>query len=128
MFESVQKRALTITPDGLRLRRLIVSCKKLLSERGEAAGVSLAKITRDLYRELDKKGQERFFAALLAEFSPDPMQVLAASKAYAAEQSATNLVQLSIAAEPPRQELLRRLNRAPGGTAAILRMRERLLN
>ena len=127
MFESVHKRALTITPDGLRLRRLIVSCKKLLSERGEAAGVSLAKITRDLYRELDKKGQERFFAALLAEFSPDPMQVLAASKAYAAEQSAANLAQLSVAAEPPRQELLRRLNRAPGGTAAILRMRERLL-
>ena len=127
MFESVQKRALAITPDGLRLRRLIVSCKKLLSERGEAAGVSLAKITRDLYRELDRKGQERFFAALLAEFSPDPMQVLAASKAYAAEQSAANLAQLSIAAEPPRQELLRRLNRAPGGTATILRMRERLL-
>jgi malonyl-CoA decarboxylase len=69
----------------------------------------------------------RFFAALLAEFSPDPMRVLAASKAYAAEPSAANLAQLSIAAEPPRQELLRRLNRAPGGTAAILRMRERLL-
>jgi malonyl-CoA decarboxylase len=127
MFESVQKRALAITPDGLRLRRLIVSCKKLLSERGEAAGVSQAKITRDLYRELDRKGQERFFAALLAEFSPDPMQVLAASKAYAAEQSAANLAQLSVAAEPPRQELLRRLNRAPGGTATILRMRERFL-
>jgi malonyl-CoA decarboxylase len=30
------------------------------------------------------------------------------------------------AAEPPRQELLRRLNRAPGGTAAILRLRRAL--
>ncbi len=98
-----------------------------MTERGEAAGVSLAKITRDLYRELDKKGQQRFFATLLAEFSPDPPRVLAASKAYAAEPSAANLAQLSIAAEPPRQELLRRLNRAPGGTATILRMRERLL-
>jgi malonyl-CoA decarboxylase len=128
MFESVQKRAAAIAGDGLKLRRLIISCRKLLSERGEAAGVSQAKITRDLYRELDKKGQERFFAALLAEFSPDPMQVLAASKAYAAEPSAANLAQLSNAAEPPRQELLRRLNRAPGGTATILRMRERLLD
>ncbi len=127
MFESVQHRAMAMTPDGLRLRRLITNCRKLLSERGEAAGVSLAKITRDLYRELDKKGQARFFAALLAEFSPDPERVLAASKAYAAAPSATNLAQLSMAVEPPRQELLRRLNRAPGGTATILRMRERLL-
>ena len=55
------------------------------------------------------------------------MRVLAASKAYAAEPSAANLLQLSVAAEPPRQELLRRLNRAPGGTGTILRMRERLL-
>jgi len=127
MFESVHNRAIAMTSDGLKLRRLITNCRKLLSERGEAAGVSLAKITRDLYQDLDKRGQARFFAALLAEFSPDPERVLAASKAYAAEPSAANLAQLSIAAEPPRQELLRRLNRAPGGTATILRMRERLL-
>jgi len=127
MFESVQKRAAAIARHGLKVRRLIGSCNKLLSERGEAAGVSLAKSTLDLYRELDRKEQARFFTALLAEFSPDPTRVLAASKAYAAEQSAANLSQLSIAAEPPRQELLRRLNRAPGGTATILRMRERLL-
>jgi malonyl-CoA decarboxylase len=127
MFESVQKRAAVVARDGLKVRRLIASCKKLLSERGEAVGVSLAKTTLDLYRELDSKEQARFFAALLAEFSPDPTRVLATSKAYAAEPSAANLSQLSIAAEPPRQELLRRLNRAPGGTATILRMRERLL-
>jgi malonyl-CoA decarboxylase len=127
MFESVQKRAAAIAGGGLKLRRLIASCRKLLSERGEAAGVSLARATLDLYGELDRKDQAHFFAALLAEFSPDPVQVLAASQAYAAERSAANLAQLSIAAEPPRQELLRRLNRAPGGTAAILRMRERLL-
>jgi malonyl-CoA decarboxylase len=127
MFESVQKRAAVIARGGLKVRRLFVSCSKLLSERGEAAGVSLATITLDLYRSLDKKDQARFFATLLTEFSPNPAAVLAAAKAYATEPSAVNLAQLSIAAEPPRQELLRRLNRAPGGTATILRMRERLL-
>jgi hypothetical protein len=127
MFESVRQGAAAIAPDRLKLRRLVVSCRKLLSERGEAAGVSLARITLDLYAALDKRGQAQFFAALLSEFSPDPVRVLAASKAYAAEQSAANLAQLSVAAEPPRQELLRRLNRAPRGTATILRMRERLL-
>jgi malonyl-CoA decarboxylase len=87
----------------------------------------LARITLGLYRELDKKDQARFFAALLSDFSPEPLQVLEASKAYAAQPSAANLARLGIATEPPRQELLRRLNRAPGGTATILHMRERLL-
>jgi malonyl-CoA decarboxylase len=128
MFDFVQKRFPANVRHGAGVRRLVASCKKLLSERGEAAGVSLAKSTLALYDELDKKGQEPFFAALLTEFSPDPLQVLAASKAYAADSSAANLKELSIAAEPPRQELLRRLNRAPGGTATILRMRERLLD
>lgn len=127
MFESVQKRAAALARDGLKVRRLVINCRKLLSERGEAAGVSLAKITLDMYRELDDKENARFFAALLTEFSPDPQRVLAASKAYADKPSAANLAKLSIVAEPPRQELLRRLNRAPGGTATILKMRERLL-
>ena len=127
MFESVQKRAAAFARDGIKVRRLVGSCRKLLSERGEAAGVSLAKITLDLYGELDRSEQARFFSALLAEFSPDPAAVLAAAQAYAAEASAANLSRLFAVTEPPRQELLRRLNRAPGGTATILRMRERLL-
>ena len=128
MFESVQKRAAAFARDGLKVRRLVGSCRKLLSERGEAAGVSLAKTTLALYGELDKGEQARFFSALLAEFSPDPKAVLAAAQAYAAEGSAANLSRLFAVTEPPRQELLRRLNRAPGGTATILRMRERLLD
>ena len=35
---------------------------------------------------------------------------------------------MHVAAEPRRQELLRRLNLAPGGTAALVRMREHLLD
>jgi malonyl-CoA decarboxylase len=127
MFESVQKRAVALARDGLRVRRLVGSCRKLLSESGEAAGVSLAKATIDLYRELDRSEQARFFNALRNEFSPDPEAVLAAAQAYAAQASAANLARLSSVTEPPRQELLRRINRAPGGTATILRMRERLL-
>src|SRR3954470_21610417 len=127
MFEVVQQRAATLARDGLKVRRLVASCHKLLSERGEAAGVSQAKVTLDLYRDLDNGEQARFFTALLREFSPDPVRVVAASEAYRDDPSAAHLAQLSAAAEPPRQELLRRLNRAPGGTAAILRMRQRLL-
>jgi len=127
VFDSLRKRPVAMPADSAQLRRLVASCHKLLTERGEAAGVSLARATLELYGVLDRKDQARFFAALLDGFSPDPSQVLAASQAYAADRSAASLAQLSVAAEPPRQELLRRLNRAPGGTAAILRMRQRLL-
>src|SRR6202162_3858978 len=127
MFESVQRRAAVFTRDGLKVRRLIGSCKKLLSERGEAAGGSPAKTTLDLYGEPDQQDQAPFSSRLLADFSPDPKQVLEAAQAYAAEASAATLSRLSTVAEPPRQELLRRVERAPGGTAAHLGLRGRAL-
>ncbi|MGA2778700.1 MAG: malonyl-CoA decarboxylase family protein [Steroidobacteraceae bacterium] len=127
MFESVQNRAAALARDGLKVRRLLGSCKKLLTERGEAAGVSLAKNTLDLYRNLNRKEQARFFESLHTEFSPDPQRVLAAAKTYAEQPTASHLAQLCICAEPPRQELLRRLNRGAGGTGTILQLRERLL-
>ena len=127
MFKSLRELAEAYSPAGSRERRLVAHCRQLLTERGEAAGVSLARVTIDMYRELDKKEQAQFFAVLLAEFSPNPSEVLAAAQAYATEKSAVNLSRVCVAAEPPRQELLRRLNRAPGGTAVIVRMRERLL-
>ena len=39
----------------------------------------------------------------------------------------TNLLRLTQLAEPPRQELLRRINRTPGGTGSIVAMRRALL-
>ena len=47
---------------------------------------------------------------------------------YAQAPDSARLAALAHATEPPRQELLRRLNRAPGATRAIVRMRERLLD
>ena len=127
MFESAKRSGVLFKPQDLRARRVIASCRKLLSERGAAMTASLAKATLDQFRALDRKGQARFFTDLLNEFSPDPAQVLAAAKAYAESATAANLSRLGAVTEPPRQELFRRLNQAPNGTATILHMRERLL-
>jgi len=127
MFESAKRSRVLFKPQDLRARRVIASCRKLLSERGAAMTASLAKATLDQFRALDRKGQARFFTDLLNEFSPDPAQVLAAAKAYAESATAANLSRLGAVTEPPRQELFRRLNQAPNGTATILHMRERLL-
>jgi malonyl-CoA decarboxylase len=113
---------------GVKVVRLLGYCAKLLTERGHAVSMSLGREMLDLYAELNRHQQIGFFLGLLDEFSPDPEAVLAAAKRYAEEPSAERLVDLHTLAEPPRQELLRRLNRAPGGIGAILRMREHLLH
>ena len=112
---------------GPQSRKLVQACRQLLSERGEASGVSLAQGTLGLYAELSKEDQIVFFQALKTDFSPDPQRVLAAATLYATFPDSLHLAALTHAVEPPRQELLRRLNRAPGGTRAIVSMRERLL-
>ncbi len=109
------------------LRTLLLGCKRLLSERGEMNGLPIA---RELIDRLDALADEQldgFFDYLARDLSPDPQQVLRLAQAYAATPTAEALIPLVRAAEPPRQELLRRLNRTPGGTAAILRLRRALL-
>lgn len=125
---AIGEAARQLNRDGIRVGKLVRACKQLLSERGEAAGVSLAQDTLALYANLSKDDQFAFFQALKRDFSPDPEEVLAAATAYAGAPDSAHLSALTHAAEPPRQELLRRLNRAPGGTRVIVSMRERLLD
>ncbi len=53
--------------------------------------------------------------------------MLSAATQYAKAPTAEHLAALTAVVEPPRQELLRRVNRAPGGTAMLLSMRNDLL-
>ena len=128
MFGFAERRAASMARGGVKVVRLLGYCAKLLTDRGQAVSMSLGREMLDLYAELNRQQQIGFFLGLLDEFSPDPEAVLAAAKQYAEEPSAERLVDLHMLAEPPRQELLRRLNRVPGGMAAILRMREHLLH
>ena len=122
------KTALARRPSDRLLRPLLQDCRRLLSERGEANGPGIA---AGIVQQIDALADEprtRFFDHLARDFSPDPQQVLAAALAYAkAPAHSAHLIALTQAAEPPRQELFRRLNRAPGGTSAIVRLRRALL-
>src|SRR4051795_1605346 len=103
-------------------------CRALLSGRGEASGVALARRVLDLYAALPVPARLDFFRLLARDFGPDPARLRAAWAAYDQDPaSAAGLRALLGAVEPPRQELFRRLNLAPGGTAALVRMREELL-
>ena len=109
------------------LTRLLGHCRKLLTERGESNSVAIATQAIEHYRRLSGEALREFFDLLAVEFDPDPGEVLRLAESYAATRSPENLVRLSRAAEPPRQELLRRLNRAPEGTGTIVAMRAQLL-
>jgi malonyl-CoA decarboxylase len=109
------------------LDALMRTCHHLLSARGEANSAGLASRAIEHYRRLPDAAHLSFFDALANAFNPDPAAVLAAAKRYAEAPGAESLVELIAASEPPRQELLRRINRAPGGTAVIVQMRHALL-
>jgi malonyl-CoA decarboxylase len=99
----------------------------LLSERGEASGAAVARELHASLRGLDAEGRASLYRFLATGFCPDPERLRAAAEAWIAEQTPERAVRLAEAAEPPRQELLRRMNMAPGGTAALIAMRKELL-
>lgn len=109
-------------------RGLTGLARELLGARGELSGVTIARSILDTWRGLAPDDRHAFFAALATEFEIDADACLAAAEALKAETSPANLAAMRKAAEPPRQELLRRLNLAPGGTEALVRMREDLLD
>lgn len=109
------------------LRGLLDDCRRLLSERGEANSVVIARDLVARFRALPEPQQSLFFEHLSRDFSPPPQAVLDAAEAYAREPNASHLLRLTQVAEPPRQELFRRINRLPGGTAAIVAMRRALI-
>jgi len=111
-----------------RSASLIELCEQLLSGRGEASGVALAREILQHYAELTTGPRIAFFEALATQFGTDQRRLEAAVAAWRGNPSDQAAGQVHRAAEPRRQELLRRLNLGPGGTAALVRMREQLLD
>jgi malonyl-CoA decarboxylase len=103
-------------------------CEELLSGRGEASGVALAGEILAKYSELTIGPRIGFFEALANRFGPDRAWLETAIAAWQKAPSDKTAAEVHSAAEARRQELLRRLNLAPGATGALVRMREQLLD
>ena len=113
--------------NGDALQGIEALCETLLSSRGEASGMALAKDILDRWQRFDGDRQRAFMRLLLSGFGPKAERLEKAIDAYRAEQTPKALLELHVAAEPRRQELIRRLNLAPNGIATLVRMREVLL-
>jgi malonyl-CoA decarboxylase len=108
------------------LQRARMLALALLSERGEASGAAVARELLAAVSSLSPEQRAEFYAFLADAFQPDPARLTERAKAYIAVPSPEAAAALAACAEPPRQELLRRMNMAPGGTMALVAMRKNL--
>ncbi len=127
MFERV-KQARRHSRERVDLTQVLDQCRQLMTQRGEANSLVIASRAVELLSRLGDDGMARLFEVLARDFDPDPGDVLRRAEQYAVDRSPQNLIELGRVAEPPRQELFRRLNRTPGGTAVLVGMRARLLD
>lgn len=100
--------------------------RALLSIRGEASGVALATDLLTWYEQLDPPARNEFFQILASDFDPDENDLTRCWDQFR-KDGPQALPALAKAVEAPRQELFRRLNHAPGGTPALVRMRADLM-
>jgi malonyl-CoA decarboxylase len=134
MLQSIAERGRALIkrerrePAHERSAGLIEQCEELLSGRGEASGVALAQDILARYAELTTGPRIAFFETLATTFGADRAEIDQAITAWRQSPSDETAAELHLASEPRRLELFRRLNLAPGGTAALVRMREQLLD
>jgi malonyl-CoA decarboxylase len=129
LLNSVAERGRQLLPASLRGDNDDITdlAQALVSVRGEASGVAIARHILDTYRGLGTAERRDFFRFLAETIKPDGALVRSAAEAYLAEGSAEALGRLQDAVESPLQEFFRRLNLAPGATAEIVAMRRDLL-
>jgi malonyl-CoA decarboxylase len=101
--------------------------RSLLSERGEASGAALARALLAAYAVLDETERLAFYTFLVEEFLPAAENLRKAAEAYFEAPGAATAMELAIAAQSPRRELLQRMNMAPKGTAMLVKLRADLL-
>lgn len=97
-------------------------CHRLVEGVGEASNIALAREILQRWHTMDDARRLAFLTVLAVELDPDPDAIMRAASSYRARDPAS-LRHLLEVTEPPRQELFRRLNMAPGGTAVLVEIR-----
>ena len=98
-----------------------------MGSAGEASGISLASALLQKFSEFNDNEKLNFFLHLATDLDIDAPAVRTALDHYISSPSKTSYREFTTAVEPGRQELIRRLNRAPDATAKLVRMRADLL-
>jgi malonyl-CoA decarboxylase len=131
LLNSVAEQGRQLLPRSLgRLGReddIVTLATALVSSRGEASGVAIARELLRRYRSLGPEDRLAFLKFLARTMQPDPAEVARAARAYLSGPATGTVAALQRAVESPRLEFFRRLNLAPGATAEIVAMRRDLI-
>ncbi|MES0826423.1 malonyl-CoA decarboxylase [Ruegeria sp. SCP11] len=99
----------------------------LVGSAGETSGLALAEAILTRFDTLSDNEKLEFFRYLASAMNIDPEAVRSSLDEYERNPSKATYRSFAAAAEPARQELIRRLNRVPGATGALVQMRADLL-
>ncbi|MFV0490652.1 MAG: malonyl-CoA decarboxylase [Pseudorhodobacter sp.] len=102
-------------------------CRAMVAPAGEASLAAIGYQILRKYEALDTAEKKDFFGFLAKEMTFDPDLVLTSLDALREAETGENYRAFMEAAEPPRQELIRRLNQIPDATGRLVRMRQDLL-
>ena len=131
LWQSVADRGRALVgrkkPPPLNVDALVDLSRRLLAARGEASGAATAATILDGFAALSDGEKRNYLERASETFGADIAALKQAAQAFLAKADALHAADLFAKAEPTRQELIRRLNHAPGGTAALVKMRETLL-
>ncbi len=109
------------------LETIISLCDDLLSNKGAAFGITVARDITDLYQTLSLENKVQFLKKVNEKYKPHHNKVSEAIENYQKTQNDINLYNLFVVSEGKRKELFRRMNMAPNGISTIVTLREDLL-
>ena len=109
------------------LDSIISLCDDLISNKGAAFGITVARNITDLYQTLTPENKLLFFKKINEKFKPNHTKVAEAIETYKKTQNDKNLYNLFVVSEGKRRELFRRMNMSPNGISTIVSLREDLL-
>ena len=109
------------------LNSILSLCDDLLSNKGAAFGITVARDITELYQTLSKENKLLFFRKINEKYKPSFTKVNEAIDVYKNSQNEKTLSDLFKVSEGRRRELFRRMNMAPSGTSIIVSLREDLL-
>ena len=109
------------------LETILFLCDDLISNKGAAFGITVARDITDLYQTLSPENKLLFFKKINEKYKPSHTKVTEAIENYQKTQNDKNLYKLFITSEGKRRELFKRMNMAPNGISTIVSLREDLL-
>src|SRR5210317_1163047 len=106
---------------------IISLCDDLISHKGAAFGITVARDITELYQSLSLDNKLSFFKKINEKYKANFTEVDEAINLYKISPNEKTLANLFKVSSGKRRELLTRVNMAPNGTSIIVKLREDLL-